>query len=273
MTEEKKFKNLIRFHSANKIGNYNRGGRKKKRRKKERERIQKNLQNKSKHKNKKYFSWVIPVRVLSLSGSHSPPHLPRMPSNTVLISGPAVGAAQILIWSRSSVFLPSMSADIRTSAFSFVGALNDLFYIPETQSLDSWLCGSNLQLAPLVGRFWVFFLSHTAPGFQLWCYFHLCMWVVHWGLLLRLPWRSGSAPVRARGGGGAAAWVAGALAAPGPQGGWWLGRQEIECSRRVWQPVLASTLQYFSLEKPPDREAWQATVYRVTKSWTPPKRP
>ena len=31
------------------------------------------------------------VRVLSLTGSHSPPHLPRTPSNTVLISGPAVG--------------------------------------------------------------------------------------------------------------------------------------------------------------------------------------
>ena len=65
--------------------------------------------------------------------------------------------------------------------------------------------------------------------------------------------------------------VTGVLATPGPQGGWWLGRQEIECSRRVWQPVLASTLQYFSLEKPPDREAWQATVCRVTKSWTLPK--
>ena len=36
---------------------------------------------------------------------------------------------------------------------------------------------------------WVFFLSHTAPGFQLWFYFHLFMWVVHWGLLLRLLWR------------------------------------------------------------------------------------
>ena len=34
----------------------------------------------------------------------SPPHLPRMPSSIVLISGPAVGAAQILIWSYSSVF-------------------------------------------------------------------------------------------------------------------------------------------------------------------------
>ena len=43
---------------------------------------------------------------LSLAGSHSPSHLPRMPSNTVLISGPAVGAAQILICSFSSVFLP-----------------------------------------------------------------------------------------------------------------------------------------------------------------------
>ena len=33
--------------------------------------------------------------------------------------------------------------------------------------------------------------------------------------------------VRARCGGGAAAWVAGVLAAPGTQGGWRLGQQEI----------------------------------------------
>ena len=39
-------------------------------------------------------------------------------------------------------------------------------------------------------RFWVFFLSHTAPGFQLWFYFHLYMWVFHWDLILRLPWRT-----------------------------------------------------------------------------------
>jgi len=62
------------------------------------------------------------------------PHLPRMPSNTVLISGPAVGAAQILIWSYSCVFLPPMSTAIRASVFSFVGALNGLSYIPSTQS-------------------------------------------------------------------------------------------------------------------------------------------
>ena len=57
-------------------------------------------------------------------------YLPRMPSNTVLISGPAVGADQILIWSYSFVFSPPMSSAIRTSVFSFVGALNDLLYTP-----------------------------------------------------------------------------------------------------------------------------------------------
>ena len=33
MTEEKKLKNLIRFHSANKIDNYNRGGKEKREKK------------------------------------------------------------------------------------------------------------------------------------------------------------------------------------------------------------------------------------------------
>ena len=88
--EKKQLKSLIRFHSVNKINNYNRGSGK---RKKVKKKIQKNLQNKSKHKNNKCFSWVTAVRVLSLIGSHSPPYLPRMPSNTVLISGPVVGAA------------------------------------------------------------------------------------------------------------------------------------------------------------------------------------
>jgi len=114
LREKKYLKRLIRFHSANKSDNYNRVGGKKEKRDKE---TQKNLQNKSKHKNDKCFSWVTAFRVLSLAGSHSPPHLPRMPSNTVLISGPAVGATQILIWSYICVFLPPMSTIIRTSAF------------------------------------------------------------------------------------------------------------------------------------------------------------
>ena len=98
--------------------------------KKQKKKIQKNLQNKSKNKNIKYFSWVTPVRILSSTGNHSPPYLPRMPSNTVLISEPAVRAAKILIWSYSCVSLPLMSTAIRASAFSFVGALSGLLYIP-----------------------------------------------------------------------------------------------------------------------------------------------
>jgi len=65
-----------------------------------------------------------------------------------------------------------------------------------------------------MGGFWVFF-SHTAPGFQLWFHFHLFVWVVHWILLLRLPWRTWVAPVRARYEGGAESWVTGVLAAQG----------------------------------------------------------
>ena len=45
-----------------------------------------------------------------------------------------------------------------------------------------------------MGSSWVFFLSHIASGFQLWFYFHLCMWVVHWGLLLGLPWKTWVCP-------------------------------------------------------------------------------
>ena len=84
-------------------------------------------------------------------------------------------------------------------------------------------------------------LKSTAPGFQLWFYFHLCMCVIHWGLLLRLPWRTWACPCD-RCGLGTGAWVAGVLAAPGTQGYWRLGQQEIQCSRRVRQPALANML-------------------------------
>ena len=90
---------------------------------------------------------------------------------------------------------------------------------------------------------------------------------------LPLGFNCGFISTSARCGGSAAAWVSGVLAAPDTQGSWRLGQKEIECSRRVWQPVLANMLQYSCLENTPDREAWQATVYRVTKSWTQPKRP
>ena len=68
------------------------------------------------------------------AGSHSPLHLPRMPSNTALASGPAVGPAQTLIWSSSCVFLPPMSIAIRTSVF-FCGSAQCLFiYSINTES-------------------------------------------------------------------------------------------------------------------------------------------
>ena len=51
-----------------------------------------------------------------------------MPFNTVLVvSVPAVGTAQILIWSYSCVFLPPHTT-IRTSVFFFVGAHDVLLY-------------------------------------------------------------------------------------------------------------------------------------------------
>ena len=118
---EKKLKSLIKVHTANKIDNYNRVGKKKEKK------TQKKFQDKSKYKKNKCISWVPAVSIFSLAGSHSPPHLPRMPSNTALVSGPAVGTTRTLIWSYTCVFLPPISTDIRSSAFSFRGALSVLF--------------------------------------------------------------------------------------------------------------------------------------------------
>ena len=66
----------------------------------------------------------------------SPPHLPSTPSNSGLVSVPAVRAAQILSCSYSCVFSPPVSTAIRTSASAFVGALSALLYIPD-KSLPS----------------------------------------------------------------------------------------------------------------------------------------
>ena len=128
------------------------------------------------------------------------------------------------------------------------------------------MCEFNLQLVQLVERFWVFFLSHTAPGVHLWFYFHLCMWVIHWDLLLRLPWRTWVCPNESQG------WrwcsclghrVSGSTRYSGELVSRAAGNM---CSTRVWQPVFANMLQYSCLENPPDREAWQATHNQSTGS-------
>ena len=105
------------------------------------------LEKKKKRKESKGFYRRLNIRIINvfleslLSGSLPllgvTVHLPRMPSNTALISGPADGAAQLLTWSCSWVFLPPMPTAIRASVLSSVGALSDLLYIPQTQSLAS----------------------------------------------------------------------------------------------------------------------------------------
>ena len=168
-----------------------------------------------------FFLWLTAVRVLSLAGSHSPLHLSRMPSNTVLISGPAVSAAEILICSYSSVFLPPNSTAIRTSAFSFVGTLNDLLYIPHTKSLPSWF---NRQLYSWWEGFGSSSLVTLPLGFNrdfiLTSGYGLSTGVCSWGC----PGGLGFAPVKARYGGSAAARATGVLEIPGTQGSWQLGK-------------------------------------------------
>ena len=137
--------------------------------------IKKNLQNNSKNKNSKYFSWVTAVRVLSRTENHSPPHLPRVPSYTLLISGPTVGAAQILIWSYSCVSwlqCPQLSELLHFLLWE----LSVAFYIFHKQnvrlvdhvdlisSLHSWWEGFGSSLATLPLGFNCGFIFTSACG-------------------------------------------------------------------------------------------------------------
>ena len=129
-------------------------------------------------------------------------------------------AAQILIWPYSYVFLPLMSTAIRTTVFSFVGTLYDLFIfhwhriclvdcVDLIRSLYSWWEGfRSSSLATLPLGFNCGFISTSAWGSST----GVCSWGCPGGLGC---------------GGVAAAWVAGVLAAPGTQGSWWLEQQEI----------------------------------------------
>ena len=138
---------------------------------------------------------------------------------TLLISEPAVGAAQILIWSYSYVFLPPMSTAIRTSVFFGGWELSMTFYIFHRHRVCLVKsCGFNLKLVQLVGKFGSSSLATLPLGFS--CgfiatsacgsYTGVCPWCCPGGL--------GFAPVRARCGGDTAACVTGVLAAPGTQG-------------------------------------------------------
>ena len=131
-------------------------------------------------------------------------------------------------------------------------------------------------------RFWVFFLSHTAPGFQLWFYLHLCMWVVPWGLLLRLPWRAWVCPCEGQvwrwcgclGHRGSGSTILDSILTAVLRG---VGSRKYSALEgygyQCW-PICSSIHAWRQpLPLPPNREAWQATVYRVTQSLTQPKWP
>ena len=122
-----------------------------------------------------------------------------------------------------------------------------VYHVDLTCSLYSWwkidFGPSSLATLPL--GFNCGFISTSACGSST----GVCSWGCPRGLRF--------ASMRTRCGGGAAAWVAGVLAAPGTQGSWRPGQQEIQCSSRVWQPVLVNTLQYSCLENPPP---WQRSL-------------
>ena len=113
---------LNRANSKNKIKNHC---------KREKKEGKKKTENKSKCKNNnKCFSLISSVSLFSLAVSHITPCLPRMPSNTGLASGSAVGMVQTLIWPYCYLFFPPMTTTTRTNVFSFVGNLIVLLCIP-----------------------------------------------------------------------------------------------------------------------------------------------
>ena len=151
-----------------------------------------------------------------------------MPSNIALDSGFAVGAAQILIWSYSSLCsclqCPQLSELVRFLLWELsmtlyifhrhTVCLVDHVYL--MCSLYSWWEGSgSSSLVTLPLGFNCGFISTSACGSSSGVCSQGC------------PGGLGSAPVRARCGGGGAAWLAGVLAAPDTQGSWQLGQQEI----------------------------------------------
>ena len=133
---------------------------------------------------------VSAIRFLSLTGYHSPPHLPRMPSNTVLVSDPLCGQLRFksgLTPVCSCLQFPHL---LELACFLLWELLMSFYtfhrhrvclvdHADLIRSLYSWWEGlgpCSLPTLPL--GFNCSFIST----------FYFFMWVVHWGLLLRLPW-------------------------------------------------------------------------------------
>ena len=175
-----------------------------KKRIKKKKKIQKNVQNKSKHKNDKCFSWVTAVRVLFLTGSHSLPHLPKIISSTVLISGPACEGSSdsnlvlflcVLASNVHSVLLWEISVTFYIFHRHRVCLVDRVDLICSLYSCWEGFGSSSLTTLPL--GFNCGFIYTSACGSST----GVCSWGCPGGL--------GFALVLARCGGGAAAWVAG----------------------------------------------------------------
>ena len=208
MTEKKteKEKAQLAFIVPIKLTTITEEGKRKKKR--EREKIPKELQNKSKRKNNKCFSWVTAVRVLSLAGSHSPPHLPRMPLTLCWFLDLLWG--QLRFKSCPTALCSCVQCPQLSELVHFVlWELSMTLYIFHRHrvclvdcvdlicSLYSWWEGfGSSSLATLPLDFNCGFISTSACGSST----GVCSWGCPGGL--------GFVPVRARCG-GAAAWVAG----------------------------------------------------------------
>ena len=177
------FKSLIRFHSSNKIDN--RGGKEGKKKKKK---IQKNPQNKSKHKKNKCIFFLR-----HCCQSPFPPHLPGIPPTLCwsvdllwgqlrFLSG-LTPVCSCLQCPQLSELVPFLLWELSMSFYIFHRHRVCLVeHVDLICSLYSWWEGFGSSL------------KSTVPGFQLWFNFHLCMWVFHWGLFLRLPWKTWVCP-------------------------------------------------------------------------------
>ena len=116
------------------------------------------------------------------------------------------------------------------------------------------------------------FLVTLPLGFS-WVLFPHLQWFVHWGLLLRLPWRTWVCPSEGKVWRWCSCWVTGVLAAPGPQGSWQLGQQEIPCSRRAWQQYWPTHSSVLSWRTPSLTEKTGRPQATGSQSWTRPKGP
>ena len=150
MTEKKfkKLKSLIGFHSADKINSYNRGGWRGKKKSKRIYRTSQNIRIINVFL-ESLLSVSFPLLGVTASAGECPP--------TLCLS-------LYLLWGQLSFYsdLPPVCSCLQCSqllepVYFLLWELSMSFYIFHRRSLSSWLCGFNLQLVQLVGRFWVFF--------------------------------------------------------------------------------------------------------------------